>query len=432
MDKRPDTKPLDQAESKGNKTASLRIVDIDIKKERPRKTANKNSGSTIKRSGLISKTWKTFDPRNVKERQVTDARVNEFLTKLQKVNPDALVLKSLGLCNKEMVSVSMALFADNYVAQYPNNSEETLTSGYLERIPYTQACVDRIERETRQGVSSKYVHGRITDKDIKEVYTKITAIAAEGNELKVTPLVSKLIFKDKKLDGSPVKQKRWKEEAMKSFSLMSKEQHNNCKIEQCGFLVLKDRPYIGAKPDRIITCSCCEVAVVELKCPETIRDKPVTSHWNETEFLEMRNGKISLKKDHQYYYQIMGQMAAKGCRRSHFVVWTHKELYCEEISFDEEFWAEVVQALEAFFKTYLVKYLLHLKDIYFCPICEREILDAEELSDHDELEHSVCCSRCGCWFHFGCVPGSHISDCDPNWLCSPCQVDKQAEEMSES
>lgn len=52
------------------------------------------------------------------------------------------------------------------------------------------------------------------------------------------------------------------------------------------------------------------------------------------------DNEIALKTDHEYYYQLQGQMAVKGIRRCDFVVWTNAAsvascTHVERIFFDE-------------------------------------------------------------------------------------------------
>ena len=52
--------------------------------------------------------------------------------------------------------------------------------------------------------------------------------------------------------------------------------HMNVTCQPAGLMVPKDKPYLGASPDAILTCgcpSCPEKRLVEAKCPFTIRDK---------------------------------------------------------------------------------------------------------------------------------------------------------------
>lgn len=47
----------------------------------------------------------------------------------------------------------------------------------------------------------------------------------------------------------------------------------------------------------------------------------------------------------------------------------------------------------------MAKVLLGLRNIYFCPTCEKVILEGEELPGNSP-DNSICCDHCEAWFHF--------------------------------
>lgn len=47
---------------------------------------------------------------------------------------------------------------------------------------------------------------------------------------------------------------------------------------------------------------------------------------------------ITLKKDHNYYYQIIGQLRISERNKCFFVIYTNNWINIEEIDYDEEFW----------------------------------------------------------------------------------------------
>lgn len=54
--------------------------------------------------------------------------------------------------------------------------------------------------------------------------------------------------------------------------------------------------------------------------------------------MDEKDGSIHLKKTHNYYYQVQGQMAVVDLRWCDFVVWTLDDIFVERINFDEAFW----------------------------------------------------------------------------------------------
>lgn len=41
-------------------------------------------------------------------------------------------------------------------------------------------------------------------------------------------------------------------------------------MHECGLYLDEGAPYTGSSPDRIVTCSCCKPACLEIKCPYSI------------------------------------------------------------------------------------------------------------------------------------------------------------------
>ena len=59
-------------------------------------------------------------------------------------------------------------------------------------------------------------------------------------------------------------------EAENSFIEFIKGKHKDIKLSYCGLFVDETLPYVGASPNRILLCSCCEKTCVEIKCPYSI------------------------------------------------------------------------------------------------------------------------------------------------------------------
>ena len=54
-------------------------------------------------------------------------------------------------------------------------------------------------------------------------------------------------------------------EAANEFFELMKKKHKHFVILECGLLLDKGNCFIGASPDHLITCDCCEDACVETK-----------------------------------------------------------------------------------------------------------------------------------------------------------------------
>ncbi len=88
--------------------------------------------------------------------------------------------------------------------------------------------------------------------------------------------------------------------------------HRNLKVLASGLVINTEFCFLGASPDGVVydPLSADPDGLLEIKCPYVQRD--ISPHHAAKQksfvcYLENRN--IHLKTQHQYYYQVQGQMA---------------------------------------------------------------------------------------------------------------------------
>ncbi|CAN7995638.1 unnamed protein product [Ixodes hexagonus] len=123
-------------------------------------------------------------------------------------------------------------------------------------------------------------------------------------------------------------------------------QHQDLVLSECGLYVMEGRPYIGASPDALVDCQCCEKRVLEVKCPERM-----------AKFLEDNTEKsvgnvhsLKLKRKSTVFCQIQMQMGLTG--RNHadlFVYIGDKENECISVKFDKDYFNDIVERASFFF-----------------------------------------------------------------------------------
>ena len=131
-------------------------------------------------------------------------------------------------------------------------------------------------------------------------------------------------------------------------------------VLRSGFVVSKSCPVLGASPDaRIIDkgCSIC-FGLGEVKCPYTkFHVTPLEACSDPNFFMEKGNdNECRLKRDHEYYTQVQGQMGVTGAQWCDFIVYTSKGLYVERIPFDPVFWQNLRQELLNYYFTHFVQF----------------------------------------------------------------------------
>ena len=118
-------------------------------------------------------------------------------------------------------------------------------------------------------------------------------------------------------------------------------------VAPAGLFVNTEMPFLAASPDGVIYQEGKRI-LCEVKCPYNGRNSMITPGLN-FQFLEERDGETKLKKNHNYYYQIIGQMAIARSKLCFFIVYTHKDFFIEEIEYDSDFFEVDVFPLLKFF-----------------------------------------------------------------------------------
>ena len=100
-------------------------------------------------------------------------------------------------------------------------------------------------------------------------------------------------------------------------------------------------PCIGATPDGKV-CSEGEAGLIEIKCPFWCRDFKIREaiERSSTEgrdfHLYEENGQIKLKKGHNYWWQVLGQLLISGAKWCDFVTYTRTDLTVTRVLADKD------------------------------------------------------------------------------------------------
>ena len=117
--------------------------------------------------------------------------------------------------------------------------------------------------------------------------------------------------------------------------------HHNVKVEESGLFLDKSFPFVGATPDRIISCSCCGNACLEVKCLYSINYTSPDAADVFLPYLKRSNGKITLNRSRQYFTQCQVQIGVTGLNSCYFFIWTQHGFVIEKIQFEIEFWNDL-------------------------------------------------------------------------------------------
>ena len=97
----------------------------------------------------------------------------------------------------------------------------------------------------------------------------------------------------------------------------------NCHFHECGLVVNNQLKFLGATPDGKI-CDNGKSGIVEIKCPFSARNMKIDSAVGELRdfYIEKYNDELRLKRYHEYYAQIHGQLMITGTEFCEFIVFT--------------------------------------------------------------------------------------------------------------
>ena len=122
-------------------------------------------------------------------------------------------------------------------------------------------------------------------------------------------------------------------------------------VKPAGFFVSSKLYVLGCSPDGMVIyhnfgSGGDAFGLLEIKCPSskfTVNPADVCSDKNF--YLEMQDSTPTLKRNHEYYDQVQGQMGLTGAKWSDFVVYTKVGMTIERIPFDQEHWHQLREKL---------------------------------------------------------------------------------------
>ena len=137
-----------------------------------------------------------------------------------------------------------------------------------------------------------------------------------------------------------------------SVAVMRYEEDFVATVNKVGFIVDKNRPYLGCSPDGFVG----DDLLIEVKCPYAAKDREITPV--SVPYLIQENGTLVLRRNHDYMFQIQGQMYITGRKVCHLVIYTMQDCKVVTVSYDPEFVNKMLVKLDKFFnEVFKVEYL---------------------------------------------------------------------------
>ena len=142
--------------------------------------------------------------------------------------------------------------------------------------------------------------------------------------------------------------------AINAFIKKIKPKHQNLNVGRAGLKLDDTHHFIGASIDGLVECSCCEPAILEVKCPYSIRDGTVADDGYKLQYL---TEDLQLKTSHHYYFQLQTYLGVYKLKKGYFCVYTPRDVLILSINFDENFWNSLKGDICTYYKEYYLKEL---------------------------------------------------------------------------
>lgn len=138
--------------------------------------------------------------------------------------------------------------------------------------------------------------------------------------------------------------------------------HEDFIIQEVGFIRSTEFPYLGVSPDRLISCKCHGLGVIEMKGSFKYHGFTVAHAVQTDPTFPLRKsdstGEFYLDKNHEYYHQVQMQLLVTKRSFCIFVMFTKSDLVHILVNRDEE----------------LMEQLVAIGKLYFCEMILPELV----------------------------------------------------------
>ena len=135
-------------------------------------------------------------------------------------------------------------------------------------------------------------------------------------------------------------------EVVNTFTEYITNYRQDCIILECWLVLDETMSYVGASPDRLMSCSCCGKACIEIKCPYSINYAEPNEQ--NPDYLYKDGDAVKLKHNHKYFKKT----EITKTKTAFFLVWTIHGMVIDKITFDKELWESVKSNFGMFYKKF--------------------------------------------------------------------------------
>jgi len=193
------------------------------------------------------------------------------------------------------------------------------------------------------------------ERRLRVTSSNVGTIARRRSTTKVGPLVHQLLYSSFKGNKATSWGLLQEEDTEKQYQEHMKQSCKDFSVSgDCGLVVSTQHPWLAATPDGFVhdPDATPQNGLVEYKNPHACRnstiEEAITS--KQIKFLTLNNGAVSLKRSHQYYYQVQTAMLCTQTEWCDFVVRTSVDFkVVERVRVDNEFCDSFIHKVQGFY-----------------------------------------------------------------------------------
>ena len=185
--------------------------------------------------------------------------------------------------------------------------------------------------------------------------------------------------------------------------------HKSSRVIKSGFVVAKDKPFLGASPDGIVMCDCCWKGVLEVKCPFKHRSSPLDEAAADPSFCLTRE--LEFKVSHPFHSQVQMQMYVCEVLYADVAVWTLYDCVAVRVARNDDFIDRLVTKLEQVWCGAVLPELLTRRLESGCDIKKNQMPIPKDNNarlycicrSSGENEDMAACDMCDEWYNLRCL-----------------------------
>ena len=207
-----------------------------------------------------------------------------------------------------------------------------------------------IERQTRDQSHNKKWHDVCENRTTSSVFKNVCCRKADFQSL------SNRLLNKKNIQTAAMKRGlEYEPLAAKSYSEITGNS-----VYLCGFVINPSAPHLGTSPDRIVydPSNILHCGLLEIKCPDK-ENFSMCKYLTKSRVTDT----YRLKTNHEYYFQVMGQMALTGYPWCDFFVKCKDDYHLERIHLDTVFWEGMKDSLDKFWFEHYVPEIVRRKEV---------------------------------------------------------------------